>query len=442
MKRFLSRYFLSWWIPAASHVCVLATWAVSALASSPKLWPVSLGLFIGLLLTFLGLVGAAAWNLFKRRWRVGIINSALVLACGYTTLLTLGFVAMATLFGPAEDGFADNLKIPEGIEIAEPASAETKPVPSSTAIAVDEWQTMVRKALESPGSTDPTITPSIPSLREAATNHASAFRDYIESSPEWHVFLERGNRFAVKRWIFGGEPRDTLHGYISDFFGDVSFQTRCLLCLDRKPWSRYAVQHVDEGGAPLKPTMSRGNDLDESRVMIECGGVWVELFEQSAQSERRVTKATIAALEKEFATFLRNPQDAVSQAKAHSRDLASRLAGNDGQPFRLVKGFQPGIYGVEYSLNPGEPGLVYLKAFEVTQGTPLSVDRVMSSSATRMAWSSIPTDRFGAKSGFTIYEGDWGKPYAARFEVWFRPDAGAPERKLAERIFRIEGWQR
>jgi hypothetical protein len=41
-----------------------------------------------------------------------------------------------------------------------------------------------------------------------------------------------------------------------------------------------------------------------------------------------------------------------------------------------------------------------------------------------------------------IYEGDWGKPYAARFEVWFTPDAGGPERKLAERIFKIEGWQR
>lgn len=37
---------------------------------------------------------------------------------------------------------------------------------------------------------------------------------------------------------------------------------------------------------------------------------------------------------------------------------------------------------------------------------------------------------------------DWGKPYAARFEVWFKPDSGKAERRLAERIFRIEGWQR
>jgi hypothetical protein len=59
-----------------------------------------------------------------------------------------------------------------------------------------------------------------------------------------------------------------------------------------------------------------------------------------------------------------------------------------------------------------------------------------------MTWSADPTEKFGAKSGFTIYEGDWGKPYAARFEVWFKPDSKGPERKLAERIYKIEGWQR
>ena len=40
------------------------------------------------------------------------------------------------------------------------------------------------------------------------------------------------------------------------------------------------------------------------------------------------------------------------------------------------------------------------------------------------------------------YEGDWGKPYAARLEVWFTPDSGGPDRKLMEKTFKIEGWQR
>jgi hypothetical protein len=272
--------------------------------------------------------------------------------------------------------------------------------------------------------------------------HAKAFRDYIEASPDWHVFVEQGNRFASRRWSYGGEPRDTLHGYISELAGASGFQTRCLICLDRKQWSSYSVQHVEEGTKSVKPEMSRDNNLDQSRVMIECGGVWVELFEQSAKPERRVTKATVAALEKEFSEFERDANGALASARARSRELASRLAGNDGHPFRLLTGMQPGIYGVAYSLNPGEPGSVYLKAFEVTKGTPLSVDSLAEASKTRMTWSTEPSERFGAKAGFTIYEGDWGKPYAARFEVWFKPDSGETERKLAERIFKIEGWMR
>lgn len=100
----------------------------------------------------------------------------------------------------------------------------------------------------------------------------------------------------------------------------------------------------------------KGNNLHESRVMIECGGVWVEIFEQSGAPERRVTKATLAALEEEFAKFLKNPQDVVAAAQIGSREMAIRFAGQDSQPFRLLKGMQPGMYVVLYALNPGEPG--------------------------------------------------------------------------------------
>ncbi len=293
-----------------------------------------------------------------------------------------------------------------------------------------------------PGTDDAEFTPDMPSLRKAATDHAETFREYIEASPDWHVFMERGNRFASRSWSYGGAPRDTLHGYISEFDGDSGFQTRCLLCLDRKQWSRYSVQHVEEGTKPVKPDVSWGNNLRSSRVMIECGGVWVEIFEESGKLERRVTKATVTALEKEFSEFERDPAVALERVRAKSRELAKRLAGQDGHSLRLLTGMQPGIYVVEYSLNPGEPGSVYLKAFEVTKGTPLSAERLKAASTTRMTWSTEPSERFSAKSGFTIYEGDWGKPYAARFEVWFKPDSGETEHKIAERIFKIEGWQR
>jgi hypothetical protein len=202
------------------------------------------------------------------------------------------------------------------------------------------------------------------------------------------------------------------------------------------------VQHVQEGSSPVKPEMSRGNNHHESRVMIECGGVWVEIFEQSGNLDRRVTKATVAALEKEFSAFEKAPEAALAGARGRSRELASRLASDDDHPFRLLEGMQPGMYSVVYSLNPGEPGVVYLQAFEVTKDRRLSSYSLERESATRMTWSTDLAERFGAKAGLIITEGDWGKPYAARFEVWLKPDSGKPERKLAERIFKIEGWQR
>ncbi|MCA9218036.1 MAG: hypothetical protein KDB27_33425 [Planctomycetales bacterium] len=154
--------------------------------------------------------------------------------------------------------------------------------------------------------------------------------------------------------------------------------------------------------------MSRGNDLAESRVTIECGGVWLEVFEQSEKPERRVTKATLTALEQEFALFVQDPAAALATARMRARELASRLAGGENCPFRLLTGMQPGIYQVAYLLNPGESGSVYLKAFEVTNETPLSVSRLEETSKTRMTWSPDPTERFASRAGFTIYEGDWG----------------------------------
>ena len=59
-----------------------------------------------------------------------------------------------------------------------------------------------------------------------------------------------------------------------------------------------------------------------------------------------------------------------------------------------------------------------------------------------IGWSDEPEELFFSNTHFTIYEGDWGKPYAARFEVWFTSESGDSDRKLMEKVFKIEGWQR
>lgn len=110
--------------------------------------------------------------------------------------------------------------------------------------------------------------------------------------------------------------------------------------------------------------------------------------------------------------------------------------------FQLYNSFQPGLYEFDFWTNQIESGTIYLKAFEITQEYALSTDRLPKRSSVKV---SNPTDRiqkFGTTSHFTIYEGDWEQPYAARFEVWFKPDNGGQERKLLNKNYKIEGWMR
>ena len=109
--------------------------------------------------------------------------------------------------------------------------------------------------------------------------------------------------------------------------------------------------------------------------------------------------------------------------------------------FKIYNGSQPGIYTYDISIGNSQKGTIYLKAFEITQNDPLSVKELEFHSA-------IPVKQHNSimyhllKEDFTIYEGDWDKPYAARFEMWFKDSVTGKETKLAQKNYKIEGWMR
>ena len=108
--------------------------------------------------------------------------------------------------------------------------------------------------------------------------------------------------------------------------------------------------------------------------------------------------------------------------------------------FYLYNYLQPGLYEYAFWTRRIEKGTIYIKAFEITQDDPLSTNSLPERSTLII---DNPTDsimKFSSANHFTIYEGDWGKPYAARFELWFKPVNGGHERKLIEKNYKIEGW--
>ena len=300
-------------------------------------------------------------------------------------------------------------------------------------------------ALATPGSDDSTITASVTSLASLARNHPEILKRYLASSPSWRVFEEREKICATRRWAIGPEWSWNLNGYYSRFNLDHSskpglpnFQSRLTIGLGGKPWwnGNKETARLKEGETATLP-LSKGNGMDQSYCVITADPIMVEVFEQSDAKERRLTKAALALLEKELAPLAAKP------AWDTIRSLLPEGSITRGNPsIELRDSFQPGIYESTIRVNPGEPGRIYLKAFEVTKGTPLSEKRLKDRTNEWVGWSENPEELFLSNTDFTIYEGDWGKPYAARFEVWFVPDSKSPERKLLEKVYKIEGWQR
>lgn len=114
----------------------------------------------------------------------------------------------------------------------------------------------------------------------------------------------------------------------------------------------------------------------------------------------------------------------------------------EDQDFELQNSFQPGLYTVEIWLAKIDSGIVYLKAYQIPTNHRLSEYELRTGSEIVVGHSSDSLVKYETKDHFTIYEGDWGKPYAARVELWYKSVDSSEEVKLLEKNYKIEGWQR
>ena len=345
------------------------------------------------------------------------------------------------VLGLSKDHFADELSIPTELEqnIVMPGDQVGSPFDSDE-VYDDDFARAVFAALSKEGGDNPTVTCDLSALSELVHNRRDELMAYLARHPGWWLHEDHGRLCATRRWRNKGVWNHPLHGYYSGNAiqhdrvqnSDASqatphYQTRTTIGFPFSPFGR-------DGGANHKPVSIARADVSkgslqsfQSSERFGDKDFCVEVFEESSARERRITNAVLVFLKDEFLSLTNLPPDAV-------------VRGADG--FTLRNGMQPGIYNLTLRINPGEPGLVYLKAFEATKGSRLSKGRLKEASNERIGWSNDPEEKFLYENEFTIYEGDWGKPYAARIEVWFRPDSGQPERKLMERVCKIEGWMR
>ncbi|MDF1814735.1 MAG: hypothetical protein P1V20_21195 [Verrucomicrobiales bacterium] len=356
-------------------------------------------------------------------------------------LLGGGFISVLTasldekLFGSGSDGFVEDLSLPEGVQLLDPAA----PASIEKAGQIDAFQTLIKNSLSQPAAGPGFFTAEVANFQFLAEKDPERLTRYLAANPAWRVFEERGAVYANRRWKIRGRWHFVTHGFYSQEDIDSApepFQTRFTIGLEGTPWSGGIGGETRlQPGQTIEVKTSRYRGLHESHILVDAAPMIIECFERSKGEQRRITRASFSLVESELAELAKIPDaDALFE-------LLPPGSIREGDPQFNLSGSR-GIYSSEIWINPGEPGTVYLKAFEITTGKALSPKRLREKSNEKVGWSDDPLQKFLSQTQFTIYEGGRGQFYGARFEVWFAPDSGNPERKLLEQNYRIAGSKR
>lgn len=121
---------------------------------------------------------------------------------------------------------------------------------------------------------------------------------------------------------------------------------------------------------------------------------------------------------------------------------SGEVIASDTSTYLQVSG-EAGSYCYSFYYTGLPAGKIFLKCFEATENIPLSEDRIPERSAVSVgSTEGFPFHQMVDHQCFTIYEGDYEDYYAARMEVWFRDSLSGAERKLTEKVYRVDGWMR
>jgi hypothetical protein len=354
-----------------------------------------------------------------------------------------GAIAEA-VFAPREDDFGTDIVIPPDMKIEVPAR---RPLPDNERAMDSEGREIAEVGAGKGGNTAAAVSTDLVALNAFSGAGLEILHRHLASSPKWLLGSERGKLYAYRRIVAeGGRWTCSLNGFYTAYDFELKtsayFQYRIVIGLSgpvfERPWrDRLTAAKVGSGTVQLKVTENRGQGY-ESYLILQSDGPTVEIFEQTGMTSRPLTELALAQVEAELSKLAKD-----TRAEGFdSARIPSESAKHGDAELHLEPGSQGGIYTVRAYVNPSEKGYVYLKAFEATRGTPLSAGRLRESSLEYTGWSENADEQFYYNTRITIYEGDWGVYYPARFELWFVPDTGEAERKLIEKIFKIEGWQR
>ena len=448
LRKLASLYFDTWWVPTVTGLVFLGALVVSPLLPSKHIVTFTDVVLVLLGVSLVGMLAAGVWNFVRKQWVRGIVNLLMLPLIAVAASLGLGLVMFASMSGPSEDGFGKDIVIPLDMALEEPRPERQDP---DAAKHIDpEGAEFVSVFSDQTGWPDtPEINTDVEVLDQFAGPRRAMLLRHLATSAKWYLTEDHGELYAYRRFVTGhGRWENSLNGYYSrydfDQWDDGHFQFRIILGVDGpvmdQPWSEVATMARTGSGLVSLRTREGTNPGYDSYLVLRSSGPALEIFEQAETTKRPFTPLALSSVERELTALLQSEE---AGTRGFDPSLMPVESVRRGPPdLWLYHGFQGGIYQVCAYVNPGSRGRVYLKVYEATQNTPLSTQRIAERSTEYVGWSEDPGETFFYNTEITVYEGDWGVYYPARFELWFVPDSGGEERKLAEKIFKIEGWQR
>lgn len=386
---------------------------------------------------FLNEIIAIIVSLVRRRWAVAFVQFAV----GSGLLILLLFISLLLLYvglgEPSKDYFTRKHGIPRNVSCQEPKLGYFGGKHDyGLANCSDEFSQSLFRAASSTGAVEEAVSVSLSALDRLAGNRREFLLAYLAAHPGWWLHEDNGRLCATRRWKVDGRWFHPLHGYYSGEVSGEIFQTRTTLGFPDFVFGEPEHAHPLEGQVKIVPE-EKPYGPPSGSLQLRGENVSVDVYDQDGSRRWKMMRAAVAFLKDEFERL-----EGISSEEGIRSLLPEDAVKRGKDSFVLRDGMQGGIYNLTLRLNPGEEGSVYVKAFEVTKGIPLSVRSIADSTNERIGWSKDPDEKFLSEVEFTVDEGDWDDYYAARFEVWFRPASGMPERKLMECVYKIQGWQR
>jgi len=350
------------------------------------------------------------------------------------------------VFPPDHSMHWEKVSVPADVEMATPGrSTERLPLDK---VVTDVYSKVLLETASDPRKSHTNLHCDISALDWLCKHGTDRLRQYLACNPGWCFCRKNDRDVASRRVLKGGQWHNQKWEIdydveVSDEDGDGFGDDVCSMCtIDLAPYEFYGTkcrsgENVKLDLKPLK------DDKNDSEVVCYGDSVMLNVVEWSSFTTCRVMQTVIDLTKEEFEKVrcatnwpmlkAALPEGAVRNGSA-TLDLfemwnsCGKLMGHTYQAW----------------VNPGELGETYLRAFEVSQGVELGAGTdgedayLLRDTREYSGWSDDAEEKFliGAKFGF---RGITDKTFAVRLEVWFRPANGGPDRKLVERVFRIDG---